>query len=73
MSNEKSEVKKEKVSIFIDGSNFYHNLKRYNINISFEEVIKRLETKREVKDIFFYMSRITFDKTRYFSGEIKKM
>jgi len=45
---------KQRVAIFIDGSNLYHNLKRYEIRIRFEDFIKRLETKREVVSIFYY-------------------
>ncbi|MFH1585986.1 MAG: hypothetical protein ABIB79_04420 [archaeon] len=30
----------QRVSIFIDGSNLYHNLKRYGISIKFEELVK---------------------------------
>jgi len=45
---------KERVSIFIDGSNLYHNLKRYSIKTTFEEIIKKIETKREILDVFYY-------------------
>src|SRR3989344_3267948 len=57
----------ERVSIFIDGGNLYHNLKRYKIKISFEELIKRLETKREVNDIYFYTAELDkdFDTEKY--------
>lgn len=48
----------ERVSIFIDGSNLYHNLKRYHIRMSFEELIRRLETKRKVTDVFFYTAEL---------------
>ena len=47
-------MQKERVAIFIDGSNLYHNLKRYDIKTKFEDVIKRIETKREVVDAFYY-------------------
>jgi len=45
---------KQRVAIFIDGSNLYHNLKRYKIKTTFEEIITKLETKREVVNIFYY-------------------
>lgn len=45
---------KERVVIFIDGSNLYHNLKRYSISLPFEEIIKRVETKRKVIKILYY-------------------
>ncbi|MEK6926087.1 MAG: NYN domain-containing protein [Nanoarchaeota archaeon] len=44
----------QRVAIFIDGSNLYHNLKRFNIKTKFEEIIRRVETKRKVTDIFYY-------------------
>ncbi|MFH1451716.1 MAG: NYN domain-containing protein [archaeon] len=44
----------QRAAIFIDGSNLYHNLKRYNIKTTFEEIINKVETKREVVDIFYY-------------------
>jgi len=53
-----ADKKQERVSIFIDGSNLYHNLRRNHINISFEELIKRLETKRIVEDIFYYIAEL---------------
>ena len=44
----------QRVAIFIDGSNLYHNLKRFDIRIKIEDVIKRVETKRKVVDVFYY-------------------
>lgn len=44
----------QRVAIFIDGSNLYHNLKRFDIKTKFEDIIKRVETKREIVDIFYY-------------------
>ncbi len=44
----------QRVAIFIDGSNLYHNLKKFNIKTKFEEIIKRVETKRQIVDIFYY-------------------
>ncbi|MBS3099660.1 NYN domain-containing protein [Candidatus Pacearchaeota archaeon] len=52
------EKKQERASIFIDGSNLYHNLKRNNIKISFEEIIECLETKREIIGIFYYTAEL---------------
>ena len=72
--------KSERVAIFIDGSNFYHNLKRYNIKKTFEEVIKKLETKRKVINIFYYTALLdkNFDENRYkkhknFLDKLKKI
>lgn len=58
---------KERVMIFIDGSNLYHNLKRYEIRIRFEDLIKKLETKRDVVNIFYYTALLDeeYDPERY--------
>ena len=57
----------QRVAIFIDGSNLYHNLKRFNIKTTFEEIIKSVETKREVVDIFYYTALLdkSIDEKRY--------
>ena len=49
-----TEKQKERVAIFIDGSNLYNNLKRYKLKIKFEDLINKIETKRQVIDIFYY-------------------
>lgn len=56
-----------RVAIFIDGSNLYHNLKRYHIKIKFEELIKKLETKREIANVFYYTALLdkNFDERAY--------
>ena len=53
-----AEKKQERVSIFIDWSNLYHNLRRNHIKISFEELIKRLETRRDVTNVFYYTAEL---------------
>jgi len=60
-------MENQRVAIFIDGSNFYHNLKRYNIKTKFEEIIKKVETKREIVDIFYYTALLdkSIDEKRY--------
>lgn len=60
-------MEKQRVAIFIDGSNLYHNLKRYEIRIRFEDIIKKLETKRAVVDIFYYTALLDeeYDPERY--------
>lgn len=60
-------MQKERVMVFIDGSNLYHNLKRYNIKIKFEDIIKKLETKREIVGIFYYTALLNknLDEKKY--------
>jgi len=57
----------QRVAIFIDGSNLYHNLKRYKIKTNFENIIKKIETKREIIDIFYYTALLdrSIDEKRY--------
>ena len=73
-------MEKQRVAIFIDGSNLYHNLKRYDIKTTFEEIIKKVETKREIVDIFYYTALLdkSIDEKRYnkhkkFLEKIKKI
>ena len=63
----KKEKQKEKVAIFIDGSNLYNNLKRYKLKIKFEDLINKIETKRQVTNIFYYTALLekSVDKKRY--------
>jgi uncharacterized LabA/DUF88 family protein len=43
----------QRVAIFLDGSNLTQS-KRFDIKIKIGDVIKRVETKRKVTDIFYY-------------------
>ncbi len=60
-------MERERVAIFIDGSNLYHNLKRYKIKTNFENIIKKLERKREVIGVFYYTALLdrSFDEEKY--------
>ena len=73
-------MKKERVAIFIDGSNLYHNLKRYGIKTNFEEIIKKVETKREIVNIFYYTALLDksinengYQKHKKFLDKIRKI
>ena len=73
-------MEEQRVAIFIDGSNLYHNLRRYNIKTTFEEIIKKVETKRKIVDIFYYTALLdkSIDEERYkrhkeFLEKIKKI
>ena len=73
-------MQRERVSIFIDGSNLYHSLKRYGIKIKLEDIINKIEMKREIVDIFYYTALLDkdFDESRYkehrgFLDKIKKI
>ncbi len=71
-------MKKGRTAIFIDGSNLYNNLKRYKIKTSFENLIRRLETKRKVVSIYYYAALLDkeyneerFEKHNEFLEKIK--
>ena len=73
-------MNKQKVAIFIDGSNLYHNLKGNNIKTTFEEIIKKVESKRKVVDVFYYTALLdkSVDEEKYkehkkFLDKIKKI
>ena len=59
--------KKERISIFIDGSNLYHSLKRYKIKKKFQDIIAILGKNKEIVNIFYYTALLdkTFDERRY--------
>ena len=60
-------MKKGRTAIFIDGSNLYNNFKRYKIKISFENLIRKLETRREIVDVYYYIALLDkeFDLEKY--------
>ncbi len=57
----------ERSSIFIDGSNLYHSLKRYKIKTKFEKIIEILGKDKEIVSIFYYTALLdkNFDEKRY--------
>ena len=50
--------KKERVVIFIDGSNFYHSSKRLKVTdkINFQKLINELAGNRDIIKVFYYNS-----------------
>jgi uncharacterized LabA/DUF88 family protein len=71
---------KERVSIFIDGSNLYHSLKEIKEKIDFEKLIKNLVGDRELVKVFYYTANLNIkeDEKRYwehqrFLGELQKI
>src|SRR3989344_3801993 len=70
--NKDIEEKKERVSIFIDGSNLYNGLKRLNIkNLDFQKLINKLIKSRNFVNAFYYIASldITFNKTKYWKHQ----
>lgn len=61
VEDKNNEAKKERVAIFIDGSNFYHSLKRLNIKIDFEKLIDILLRKRELVGVFYYTASLDIE------------
>ena len=64
-------MKKTRVSIFIDGSNLYNNLKQYKINKKFQEIIEVLVKEGDIADIFYYTASldITFNEEKYWKHQ----
>jgi uncharacterized LabA/DUF88 family protein len=64
-------AKKERIAIFIDGSNLYHRLKRLNVKIDFEKLIDILLRKRELVGVFYYTAPLDIDsdKDRYWKHQ----
>src|SRR3989338_9174251 len=55
MPDRKEEKKKERVSIFIDGSNLYHGLKVIGMSINdFERFANLIAGNRDLRRVFFY-------------------
>lgn len=52
------EQKKERVAIFIDGSNLYHSSKKLDVidKINFQKLINELVGNRELMKVFYYNS-----------------
>ena len=80
-SKKKEEFKKERVSIFIDGSNLYHSLKSLEgVKIDFEKLIKELSRNRILTNAFYYIAPldITSNEEKYwkhqkFLAELEKI
>ncbi len=74
-------MQKERVSIFIDGSNLYHSLKALGeVKIDFKKLIKELSKDRILINAFYYIAPldITTDKKKYwkhqkFLAELEKI
>jgi len=61
--------KKERISIFIDGSNFYHNIKKLlkeNERINYQKLIQALVKDRRLINSFYYVAsldpKVNFEK-----------
>lgn len=72
---------KEKISIFIDGSNLYHSLKKIGtIKINFQKLIDKLVNGRQLISVFYYNTPLDITKNpkRYwkqqkFFDELRKL
>jgi len=74
-------MQKERVSIFIDGSNLYHSLKSLNgIKVDFEKLVKELSKNRLLANVFYYIAPLditsneeTYWKHQKFLAELGKI
>jgi len=68
MLNKNDVKKKERVAIFIDGSNFYHSLKNLRVKeIDFQKLIRLLIKERLLINVFYYNAPldISIDEKKY--------
>ncbi len=72
--------KTERISVFIDGSNLYHSLKKLEVKLDFEKLIKNLIGNRELVNVFYYTANLDINenKERYwehqrFLDELRKI
>jgi len=66
------ERSKERVSIFIDGSNLYHSLKKLNgAKINFEKLVNELVKDSQLVNVFYYIAPldISSDEERYWKHQ----
>lgn len=59
------EQKQERVTVFIDGRNFYHeakNLKKDGLKIRFQDIVKKLVGNRELVTAFYYNALLDKEK-----------
>jgi len=74
-------MQKERVSIFIDGSNLYHSLRELGeVKIDFEKLIKELSKNKILINVFYYIAPldIALDEKKYwkhqkFLAELEKI
>ncbi|MBU0957997.1 MAG: NYN domain-containing protein [Nanoarchaeota archaeon] len=76
-------MNKERVMIFIDGSNFYHNtkkLKNKGYSINFNKLVNKLSENRTLSNSFYYTALLDkdynlnqYDKHQRFINELRKI
>jgi uncharacterized LabA/DUF88 family protein len=65
------EEKEERVSIFIDGSNFYHSTAKKGKKVNFQKLINELIGNRTLVDISYYVAPLDIeqDEEKYWSHQ----
>jgi len=60
---EETKTKLERVSIFIDGSNFYNSMLALNIlgKVNFQKLVNELTGNRELVNAFYYVAPLDFE------------
>ena len=51
---------KERITIFIDGSNFYHSTAKKGKKVKFEKLINELTRNRELINVFYYVAPLDY-------------
>ncbi|MEN7982618.1 MAG: NYN domain-containing protein [Nanoarchaeota archaeon] len=64
-------MKKERVSIFIDGSNFYYSTSKKGNKIKFEKLINELVRDRELIRVYYYVAPLDIkkDESKYWKHQ----
>ena len=64
-------MEKERGSIFIDGSNLYHSLKRLGVDIGFDKLIMDLVGERFLVNVFYYIAplNMAFNPEKYWKHQ----
>ena len=62
---------KERVSIFIDGGNFYHSTQKKSLKINYQKLINELVGNRELINAFYYVAPldIKVDREKYWKHQ----
>lgn len=55
-------MKKERLMIFIDGSNFYYSTAKKNTKIDFEKLAEELSQERELVGVFYYVAPLDIER-----------
>lgn len=67
----KKENKRERISVFIDGSNFYYSTYKKNKKVKFEKLVSELVGDRELVGVYYYVAPLDIkaDEDKYWKHQ----